>query len=90
MFADVFGRDVLDFKTREIVTISALASLGGAESQLRSHLNVGLNTGLTEAQLKTIVSVLQVKVGIKEGNTANEVLQSVLNKSAKISLEDSN
>lgn len=80
LFADIFGRDVLDFKTREIATISALASLGGAENQLRSHLNVGLNSGLTQEQLKSIVSVLQTKVGSKEGNTANEVLQMVLNK----------
>ena len=48
---------------------------------MRSHFNVGLNTGLTEAQLKDIVSELQTKVGSKEGNIANEVLQLVLNKS---------
>ncbi|GEO06814.1 hypothetical protein AAE02nite_44780 [Adhaeribacter aerolatus] len=80
LFADIFGRDILDWKTREIVTISALASLGGTENQLRSHLNVGLNTGLTEAHLKQIVLMMQKKVGSKEGNTAQQVLQSVLNK----------
>ena len=80
MFADIFSRDVLDWKTREIATISALASLGGTENQLRSHLNVGLNVGLTVEQLKGLVLVLQNKVGSKEGNTANEVLQSILNK----------
>jgi 4-carboxymuconolactone decarboxylase len=80
LFADIFGRDNLDWKPREIATISALASLGGTENQLRSHFNVGLNTGLTEAQLQNIVAVLQAKVGSKEGNTAHQVLQSVLNK----------
>jgi 4-carboxymuconolactone decarboxylase len=80
LFADIFGRDLLDFKTREIATISALASMGGAENQLRAHFNVGLNTGLTASQLENIVSVLQSKVGSKEGNTANEVLQLILNK----------
>lgn len=30
LFGDIFGRDVLDFKTREIATISALASLSRA------------------------------------------------------------
>jgi len=90
LFADIFGRDVFDYKTREIITISALASLGGVESQLRSHLNVGLNTGLTEQQLKGIVSVLQTKVGSKEGNEADEVLQTVLNKTGKVSSVDSN
>jgi 4-carboxymuconolactone decarboxylase len=83
LFADIFRRDVLDWKTREIATISALASLGGTESQLKSHLNVGLNTGLTEGQLKSLVLVLQTKVGSKEGNIASEVLQMVLNKTEK-------
>jgi quercetin dioxygenase-like cupin family protein/alkylhydroperoxidase/carboxymuconolactone decarboxylase family protein YurZ len=90
LFADIFSRDILDWKNREIATISALASLGGVESQLRSHFNVALNTGLTEEQLKNIVSVLQTKVGDKEGKTADLVLQSVLNKTGNISLADSN
>jgi 4-carboxymuconolactone decarboxylase len=90
LFADIFSRDVLDWKTREIVTISVLASLGGTESQLRSHFNVGLNSGFTEEQLKSIVSVFQTKVGEKEGRTADLVLQSVLNKTANISLSESN
>ena len=80
LFGDIFGRDNLDWQTREIATISALASLGGTENQLRSHFNVGLNTGLTEAQLKNLVAVLQAKVGGQEGHTAHQVLQSVLKK----------
>ncbi len=82
LFADIFSRDVLDWKTREMVTISALSSLGGAENQLRSHLNVGLNTGLTVAQLHGIAAVLQTRVGSKEGQTASDVLQSILSKQA--------
>lgn len=78
LFADIFSRDVLDWKTREIATISALASIGGVEPQLGGHFNVGLNTGLTEVQLKSIVSIIQSKVGSKEGTTASQVLQTVL------------
>lgn len=47
---------------------------------MRSHFNVGINTGLSESQLKKIVSVLLLEVGIKEGNTANAVLQQVIDK----------
>lgn len=90
LFADIFSRDALDWKTREIVTISVLATLGGTENQLRSHFNVGLNTGLTEQQLKNIVSVIQTKVGEKEGRKADIVLQSVLNKTTNISSSESN
>lgn len=84
LFGAIFGRDNLDWKTREMATIAALAALGGAENQLRSHFNVGMNNGLTEEQLTNIVSVLQLKVGSKEGTTANEVLRVVLNKSETV------
>ncbi len=89
LFGDIFGRDILDFKTREIATISALASLGGAENQLRSHFNVGMHNGLTEAQLSNLVAVIQSKVGNTEGKAANEVLQMVLSKGQSANLPTS-
>lgn len=49
LFGDVFSRDNLDWRSREVATIAALATLTGTESQLRSHFSIGLNTGLTEA-----------------------------------------
>lgn len=79
LFGDIFARDILDFKTREIATISALASMGGAENQLRAHFRVGMHNGLTRDQLDHLVSIVQSKVGQKEGIAANTVLQDVLN-----------
>ncbi len=78
LFGDIFGRDNLDFQSREIATISALASMDGVNPQLQSHFNVGLNTGLTEAQLKILISVLRAKVGKKEAENANEIFGKVL------------
>lgn len=78
LFGDIFGRDNLSWKTREIATISALASLGGVENQLRSHFVVGLYNGLSEEQAKHLVSVIQANVGEKEGNAASQALQTVL------------
>ena len=78
LFGDIFGRDNLSWKTREIATISALASLGGVENQLRSHFVVGLYNGLSEEQAKHLVSVIQDNVGEKEGNAFSQALQTVL------------
>ncbi|MEZ4526200.1 MAG: carboxymuconolactone decarboxylase family protein [Desulfobacterales bacterium] len=77
LFGDIFGRDILDFQSREIATISALASMDGVNPQLQSHFNVGFNTGLTEAQMRSLISVLEAKVGRKEADNASEVLGSV-------------
>lgn len=78
LFGDIFGRDNLDFQNREIVTISALASMEGVNPQLQSHFNVGLNTGLTEAQLRSLTTVLEARVGKSEAANADEILEKVL------------
>lgn len=78
LFGDIFGRDNLDYQSRELATISALASMEGVNPQLQSHFSVGLNTGLTEAQLRGLISVLEANVGKKEAANANETLGKVL------------
>jgi 4-carboxymuconolactone decarboxylase len=83
LFGDIFGRDNLDFQSREIATIAALANMKGVNSQLQSHFNVGLNVGLTEAQMRSLISVLEAKVGKKEADNANELLSKVLSSRAK-------
>ncbi len=82
LFGDIFRRDNLDFQSREIATISALASMEGVNSQLQAHFNIGFNTGLTEAQMKSLISVLAAKVGKKEADNANEILSKVLSSRA--------
>jgi 4-carboxymuconolactone decarboxylase len=78
LFGDIFGRDNLDFQSREIATISALANVEGVNPQLQAHITIGFNTGLTEAQLRSLISVLEVKVGKKEADNAYEILGKVL------------
>lgn len=78
LFGDIFGRDVLDYKTREIATIAALASMSGTQNQLRSHLQVGIHNGLIDSDLDQIVSIIKTKVGNTEGGSAALVLNKVL------------
>jgi alkylhydroperoxidase/carboxymuconolactone decarboxylase family protein YurZ len=51
----------------------------GVNSQLQAHFNIGFNTGLTEAQMKSLIPVLAAKVGKKEADNASDVLNRVLN-----------
>jgi 4-carboxymuconolactone decarboxylase len=41
-----------------------------------------MNVGLTEAQIKSLISVLESKVGKKEADNANEILSKVLSSRA--------
>ena len=78
LFADIFERDVLTYAERELVTISVISSIGGAEPMLRSHLNICLNVGLTPGQLNEFVGIIQSTVGEKEAKDALAVLNEVL------------
>lgn len=77
LFCDIFSRGVLTDQERELATIAALAALP-APSQLGSHLNISLNTGLTEPQLREYVSILKEKVGDKESGLASATLDKIL------------
>ncbi|MBT2698967.1 carboxymuconolactone decarboxylase family protein [Bacillus sp. ISL-40] len=83
LFGDIFGRDILNFQTRELATIAALANMEGVNSQLQAHFNIGFNTGLTEGQMRGLISVLEAEVGKKEAKNANEILEKVLSSRAK-------
>jgi alkylhydroperoxidase/carboxymuconolactone decarboxylase family protein YurZ len=82
LFGDIFGRDILDFQSREIVTISALAGMEGVNPQLQAHFNIGLNVGLTEAQMRSLIEVLESRVGKKDAYNANEILNKVMDNRA--------
>ena len=50
LFGDIFARDNLDWQSRELATVGALAALPGVESQLHSHMRISMNVGLTPSQ----------------------------------------
>ncbi|MDE1153579.1 MAG: carboxymuconolactone decarboxylase family protein [Micavibrio sp.] len=78
LFADIFARDALDFKQRELATISALAAMTGTQGQLRFHLKAAMNTGLSEEQLKDFVAVLAESLGSETATNVQDILTEVL------------
>jgi 4-carboxymuconolactone decarboxylase len=55
---DIYGRGVLDLRTRELLTVTALASMGTAPAQLRTHINGALNIGWSRPEI--VEALLQV------------------------------
>lgn len=58
LFGDIFARDNLDWRQRELATVAALSALTGVASQLQAHIRISLNVGLTIAQLKQLAATL--------------------------------
>ncbi|CUS26400.1 carboxymuconolactone decarboxylase [Paucilactobacillus oligofermentans DSM 15707 = LMG 22743] len=50
-FGDIYERDVLDLKQREMITITSLLTQGDTSPQLDVHINGSLNVGLTREQI---------------------------------------
>lgn len=61
LFGDIFSRDNLDWKSRELATVAALAAMTGVESQLKAHLGISKNVGLTDAQLAELIPLFESK-----------------------------
>ena len=59
LFGDIFERDNLDWQSRELATVGALAATPGVESQLRSHMAASLRVGLSAAQLHEVSELLK-------------------------------
>lgn len=78
LFADIFERDVLTYKEREMVTVSVLMSIGGVEPMMRSHMNLSLNVGVTPEQLREMVQIINTNIGKEAGDAATGVLNELL------------
>lgn len=79
LFADLFESDVLTYAQRELITISILATVPGLQAQLRSHIAVGMNTGLKESELNNAF-VLIGNYDAVQGKIALEELGKVVNR----------
>ena len=68
LFGDIFGQDILDYRTRELVTVAALASMDGVNPQLQAHIGISKNVGVTDDELNGIIEVLKDKLGFEKAN----------------------
>ncbi len=82
-YGDIFSRDSLDKKYRQIATIAALAALGNAQPQLKFHINAGLNIGLSVENIKEIMLLMSVYAGFPAAINGMGVLKEVVGERKK-------
>jgi len=73
-FGDHVSRDGLDLPTRELLTVSMLAALGGCEPQLKGHVAANLNVGNDRATLLAVLTRLIPFIGYPRTLNALRVL----------------
>ncbi|MFK3640470.1 carboxymuconolactone decarboxylase family protein [Pseudomonas protegens] len=83
LFGDIFERDNLDWQSRELATVGALAATPGVEPQLRSHMAASLRVGLSTAQLLEVTELLKKHGDVHTAERANSALAQALAASGK-------
>ena len=79
-FGDIYSREGLGLREREIATIAVLTALGGREPQLRVHLNAALNIGLTPQDIEEIIIQTVPYAGFPTAINAMRLWQDVTDK----------
>jgi alkylhydroperoxidase/carboxymuconolactone decarboxylase family protein YurZ len=83
LFGDIFERDNLDWQSRELATVGALAATPGVEPQLRSHMLASLRVGLSAGQLRQVIEQLKKHGDAQTAERANTALAQALAASGK-------
>lgn len=75
LFSDLFERDLLTYRERELATVSILAGVGGVEPMAYGHMGICLHLGITAGQLSALLNIVETNLG----KTCSEPLRGVLN-----------
>lgn len=62
-YGDIYSRPGLDLKTRELVTIASVTTMGSAQTQLKSHIKGALNVGCTKEEILEVLIQMAVYAG---------------------------
>jgi 4-carboxymuconolactone decarboxylase len=77
-FGDYVIRNGVEVKTRELLTLSMLLSLGGSEPQLKGHIQTNINVGNDKQTMLNVVTQLLPYVGYPRTLNALRCINEVL------------
>ena len=76
-FGDVHSRPGFSMRDHELVILSGLCALGYAQEELKSHINLGLNAGLSRQEILEIFIQLAVYAGFPAAVNATFIAKDV-------------
>ncbi|MBT0774237.1 carboxymuconolactone decarboxylase family protein [Kineosporia sp. J2-2] len=76
-FGDHYTRDGLDLPTRELLTLSVLAAMGGCDPQVKGHVAANLNVGNDRATLLAVITQLLPFIGYPRTLNALRALDEI-------------
>lgn len=76
-FGELYARDVLDDRTRELCTVAALTVQGYALPELQVHTKGALNCGATREEILEVVTQMIAYCGFPAATNALKAVQEV-------------
>ncbi|OCR16142.1 carboxymuconolactone decarboxylase family protein [Helicobacter pullorum] len=76
-FGDYYTRTGLELKFRELITFVYIASMGGAEPQLRAHIAGNLRNGNDRAKLTAVITALVPYIGYPRSLNALSAIDEI-------------
>lgn len=77
LFADLFERDLLTYRERELATVSILAGVGGVEPMAVGHMSICLHLGITSGQLSALLNIVEMNLGASYSEPLRKVLKQM-------------
>lgn len=77
-FGDIYSRDGLSLRDRELATVAALTAMGGREPQLKVHIGAALNVGLTEEEIEEVILQTVPYAGFPTAINAMNVFKAIM------------
>ncbi|MBR9892867.1 carboxymuconolactone decarboxylase family protein [bacterium] len=77
-FGDIYAREGLSLRDREIATVAALSAMGTAPKQLGVHVHGALNVGVTREEIVEVMMQMAVYAGFPAALNALGVAKDVI------------
>lgn len=90
VFGDLYSRSGLDLKTKQILTITTLATLANAKPQLAYHIKCGLNIGITRVEIIDIMTHIAGYAGFPAALNGVATAKEVFAELDQLSVEEGN
>jgi 4-carboxymuconolactone decarboxylase len=76
-FGEIYSRPGLEPQRRHLVTLASLITLGGCDTELRVHVGLALNLGVTPQEIVETALHVCVYAGFGRGVSAIRIIRNV-------------
>jgi 4-carboxymuconolactone decarboxylase len=83
VWGEIWSRHILDYKTKELITIATLATMGGKENRVKEHVIIALRNGIKLDEILEVMIHLAAYAGFPTASNGLDAIKDALNEVKK-------